>query len=181
MRLLFVSIVELLFLFSLFSCQSLPPNEDVQVIKEINLQTETIEAVDELLNNCINKLDQTRPIIVASLVSIDNIQKSSTFGRMSSEIIASRLSQVGYNVKELKMSQNQIYIKKAEGEFVLSRDMQQIATKHNVQAIVVGTYAVSKFGGYRDINICLKIVDPVSNIIGCSKCYISKSSKANWE
>jgi len=179
MKLLFVFIVEVLFLFSLFSCQSTSPN-DVQIVKEINLQTETNEAVDALLNNCINKLDPARPIIVASLVSIDNIQKSSTFGRMSSEIIASRLSQLGYNVKELKMSQNQIYIKKAEGEFVLSRDIQDIATKHNVQAVVVGTYAVNKVG-YRDINICLKIIDPVSNIIGCSKCYISKSPEVNWE
>jgi len=175
MKILFVSIVELLFLFSLFSCQSLPP-------KEINLQTETIAAVDELLNNCINNLTKTRPIIVTSLVSVDDIQKSSTFGRMSAEIISSRLSQHGYNVKELKMNQNQIYIRKKEGEFILSRDIQDIATKHNVQAVVVGTYAINKAEAeYQNIFVCLKIVDPISNIIGCSKCYISKSYQKHWE
>ncbi|MCK5837937.1 MAG: hypothetical protein KAH09_11775, partial [Desulfobacula sp.] len=162
-----------------FSCATLPPQAPSDTGK-INFQTETNEAVDELLNNCIIKLDPVRPVIVASLVSIDDIQKSSTFGRMSSEIIASRLSQLGYSVKELKMSQNQIYIKRAEGEFVLSRDIQNIATKNNVQAIVVGTYAINKVGS-RNINICLKVVDPVTNIIGCSQCYFSKSHEYNWE
>jgi len=176
MKLFFVFIV--LFLLSFFSCQSSP--KDVQIIKDINLKTETVAAVDELLNNCINHLDETRPIIVASLVSVDDVQKSSTFGRMSAEIIASRLTQHGYNVKELKMNQNKIYIKKKEGEFVLSRDIQNIASQHNAQAVVVGTYAVNK-AGYQNIFVCLKIVDPVSNIIGCSKCYISKSHQNNWQ
>ncbi len=174
-----VFMVNVLFLFSLFSCATMPPQTSPDTGK-INFQAETNDAVDELLNNCIIKLDPERPIIVASLVSIDDIQKSSTFGRMSSEIIASRLSQVGYSVKELKMSQNQIYIKKAEGEFVLSRDIQNVATRNNVQAIVVGTYAINKVGS-RHINICLKVVDPVSNIIGCSQCYLSKSHEYNWE
>ena len=178
---LFVYTISLFILSSLFSCQNiLHPQADIQIQKEINLRTETIEAVDELLNNCINTLSKTRPVIVASLVSVDDIHQSSTFGRMSAEIIANRFSQLGFPVKELKMNQNQIYIKRRQGEFILSRDIQDIATKHNVQAVVVGTYAVGK-AGYRDIHICLKIVDPVSNIIGCSKCYISKSHEMNWE
>ena len=170
-----------LFLLTLFSCLSTNSSQpDIQVVKERNLRTETVEAVDALLNNCMNRLNHTRPIIVASLVSVDDIHRSSTFGRMAAEIIANRFSQLGYPVKELKMSQNQIYVKRGEGEFILSRDIQNIATKHDVQAVVVGTYAVDK-AGYRDVHICLKIVDPVSNVIGCSKCYISKTHQSNWQ
>lgn len=177
---LFVFSLSLFVLFSLCSCQHLPPQDEIQVQKERNLRTETFEAVDELLNNCINTFGKTRPVIVASLVSVDDIHKSSTFGRMSAEIIANRFSQLGYPVKELKMNQNQIYIKRRQGEFILSRDIQNIATKHDVQAVIVGTYAVAK-AGYRDVHVCLKIVDPVSNVIGCSKCYISNSHERNWE
>jgi len=179
MKLRHVFILALFVLPALFSCRS-PETDNVQIVQEINLETEINGAVDRLLSNCINTFSQARPIIVASLVSIDDIQKSSTFGRMSSEIIASRLSQHGYNVKELKMNQSQIYIRKNEGEFVLSRDLQDIATRHNVQAVVVGTYAVNK-AGQRDIYVCLKIVDPTSNVIGCSQCFISKSHDVNWQ
>jgi len=178
----FIFAINIFFLLTLFSCQHGPLSQQMELEqpKEQNLRTETIEAVDELLNNCINTLSKARPIIVASLVSVDNIHQSSTFGRMSAEIIANRFSQLGYPVKELKMNQNQIYIKRNEGEFILSRDIQDIATKHDVQAVVVGTYAVGS-AGYRDIHVCLKIVDPVSNIIGCSKCFISKTHESNWQ
>jgi len=180
MKLFFV-FLNLLFLLPLFSCQyATPSSENLPVEEKINIKTETMQAVDDLLKDCTNGLSMARPIIVASLVSVDDVHKSSTFGRMSAEIIASRLSQHGYNVKEMKMNQNQIYIKTREGEFVLSRNMQDIASKHNVQAVVVGTYAVSK-AGYQNVFVCLKIVDPVSNIIGCSTCYISESHPKNWQ
>ena len=178
MKLLFV-FLNLLFLLPLFSCQyAIPFPENLPVEKKINIKTETMQAVDDLLKNCTHNFSATQPIIVASLVSVDDVHKSSTFGRMSAEIIAARLSQHGYNVKELKMNQDQIYIKTREGEFVLSRDIKDIASKHNVQAVVVGTYAET---GYRSIFVCLRIVDPVSNIIGCSTCYTSESHPPNWQ
>ncbi|NWH05630.1 FlgO family outer membrane protein [Desulfobacter latus] len=178
----FKFIISIIFLFVLCSCQihTPSPQDEIHKPKVRNLRTETIDAVDELLNNCINSLDKTKPIIVTSIVSVDDLHSSSTFGRMSAEIIANRFSQLGYPVKELKMNQHQIYIKRNQGEFILSRDIQDIAMKHDVQAIVVGTYAVSK-AGYRDIHVCLKIIDPVSNVIGCSKCFISKTDEIDWE
>ena len=173
----FICTLSLLFLIS---CQYSNSSNFEKPIKKKNLRTEIIEAVDELLDNCNRKLDTLRPIIVASLVSVDDIHKSSTYGRMAAEMIANRFTQRGYNVKELKMNQNQIYIKRKEGEFVLSRDIQDIATKHDVQAVVVGTYAGSK-QMHKNVFVCLKIVDPVSNIIGCSKCFVSETYQENWE
>lgn len=175
----FLSIVCLLFLVS---CQhsNYSSLEMEQKAKTKNLKTETIEAVDELLSNCNRKLSMDRPIIVASLVSVDDIHKSSTYGRMAAEIIGNRFTQHGYQIKELKMNQNQIYIKRREGEFILSRDIQNIASKHDVQAVVVGTYAISK-QRHRRVLVCLKIVDPESNIIGCSNCFVSETHQSNWQ
>ena len=166
----------------LFTLSCMGPTAYNPPVKEqqTDLRTETIDAVDALLNNCNGKLRHERPIIVASLVSVDDIHTSSTYGRMAAELIANRITQHGYSVKELKMSQNQIYIKRREGEFILSRDIKDIASKHDVQAVVVGTYAINKQKN-RDIFVCLKIVDPVSNIIGCSNCFVSKTHQVNWK
>ncbi|SDU42147.1 FlgO family outer membrane protein [Desulfobacula phenolica] len=182
MKSLSIFIISLFFLISFFSCRHIEPSpESLATEKNSDIRTQNIEAVDELLNNCNNQLSLKRPIIVASLVSVDDIYKSSTYGRMSAEIIANRLAQHGYSVKELKMNQNRIYIKKGEGEFVLSRDLQNVASKHDVQAVVVGTYALLNEGYKDSVCVCLKIVDPISNIIGCSKCYIFETRHENWE
>ena len=153
--------------------------------KQYALMDKNIEAVNKMINNCHIKLDKQRSIIVTSLVKVNDLTKSSTFGRMSAEIVANRLSQLGYNVKEVKMNQNNIYIRKQEGEFVLSRKLQLIANEHNVQAIVVGTYATvennSSFRG-KTVYICLRIVEPLTNRIGCSQCYTLKGySEKNWQ
>ena len=164
----------------LFSCQHRqPPMPPLPQRPDIRIQN--IETVDQLMKNCLNRLDTDRPLIVASLVSVDDSTQSSTYGRMSAEIIANRLAQLGYQVKELKMNQNRIYIRKGQGEFVLSRELQNIAGQHDVQAVVVGTYALVN-NGYKDsVCVCLKIVDPISNIIGCSTCNVLKSDHANWK
>ena len=85
------------------------------------------------------------PILVASFVNIDNLIQSSTLGRIISEQISSRLAQHGYKIIEMKLRQESVFIKKNEGEFMLSRDLKDLGIAHDVHAVLVGTYAVSKY------------------------------------
>ncbi|TVP51640.1 MAG: hypothetical protein EA345_02060, partial [Halomonas sp.] len=61
--------------------------------------------------------DLTRysPMIAATFVSIDNLTQSSTFGRMSSEIMASALAREGMQVREVKM-RDSMFIEESVGE-----------------------------------------------------------------
>lgn len=167
-----------LFILSFFivACQQKNHNLPVAVSKKNDkkdLIEQNIEATDNMLNNCNIIFDKQRPIIVTSIVNIDNISQSSTFGRISSEIIANRLAQHGYNIKELKMNQAKIYVRKNEGEFVLSREIQEIANRHNVQGIVVGTFAVEdkNFSKEKKVFVSLRIVETQTDRIGCAYCY----------
>lgn len=100
------------------------------------------------------------PMIVATLVNIDRLEHSSTFGRVISEQLASRLTQLGENVVELKV-RNSIFMKRNEGEFLLTREIREVASAHQATAVVVGTYAESPDFVY----VTLKVIDVGSSLI----------------
>lgn len=100
------------------------------------------------------------PFVVATLVNVDQLEQSSTLGRAISEQISSRLTQSGHKVIDLKVS-NSVYMRKSEGEFLLTREIKEVAANYRAQAVIVGTYAVSA----SFVHITLKLVDPANSTI----------------
>lgn len=100
------------------------------------------------------------PFIVATLVNIDQLEQSSTLGRLITEQIASRMTQLGYGVVDLKV-RNGVYMKRNEGEFLLTREIKEVANVHKAQAVIVGTYAESS----NLIYVNLKVVNPTNSMI----------------
>lgn len=100
------------------------------------------------------------PFIVATIVSIDQLEESSSFGRLVSEQISSRMVELGQNVVELKI-RSSIFMKQNEGEFLLTREIKEVANEHKAQAVVVGTYTVSS----SLVFVNLKLVDPSNSAI----------------
>lgn len=100
------------------------------------------------------------PFIVATLAQIDHLEQSSTFGRIVSEQIVSRLTQGGMRVVEMKL-RNGVYMKRNEGEFMLTREIREVANTHKAQAVVIGTYAESA----SMVHVSLKLVDPATSLI----------------
>jgi len=108
-----------------------------------NLIQSSYKATDMLIEQTHPPLVPQQTILIASFVNIDSLEESSTLGRTIAEYMGSRLSQHKYKVVEMKLRKS-IFMKKNAGEFLLSRDLKEISTKHNAQAIVVGTYSVAK-------------------------------------
>jgi TolB-like protein len=79
------------------------------------------------------------PIIVATVVDVDNLDASSTMGRMITEQVASRLAQMGYQPYELKLRGN-LFVRAPSGELLLSREVSRVAQQHNAPVVVVGTF-----------------------------------------
>ena len=92
------------------------------------------------------------------MVNIDSLNQSSRFGRLISEQIATRLTQLGYNVVEMKL-RNDVYIREGTGELLLSRDVRNLSRNYNAQVVVVGNYAVA--AGY--VYLTLKAVTIADN------------------
>jgi TolB-like protein len=130
-----------------------------------NLVSIGYHVADRLISNLKQPINSGDSIIVATFVDIDDLNRSSTFGRIIAEQIASRLSQKGYKVKEVKFRQDTIFMQEGEGEFLLSRDLRTISEKHNASAVVVGTYGEV----YKEMYVSARIINP-SNSLLISSC-----------
>lgn len=119
----------------------------------INISKITYEAIDVLMQRSRQPLDKSQAILVATIVDINDLNQSSTFGRLVAEQSSSKLVQLGYFVGEPKL-RGTLAIKKQSGELILSRDLAQLSKKYNAQAVVTGTYAT---GDYR-VHVNLKLI-----------------------
>jgi len=116
------------------------------------------EAVDKLMAVTAVPIDKNSPLLVATVVNIDSMGSSSRFGRLVSEQIASRLTQLGFNVTEMKL-RNDVYIQEGAGELLLSRDVRDLSKNYQAHVVVVGNYAVAS--GY--VYLTLKAVTVTDN------------------
>lgn len=117
-------------------------------------------ASDALIAIARPELDPERPIIVATVVDIDQLERSSTLGRYISESVSARFTQNRYRMVEMKF-QNAVYMKRDEGELMLTREIRDIANAHRAQAVIVGTYSRAS----STVLVNLKVVRPESNIV----------------
>ena len=86
-------------------------------------------------------LSTGKPIIVATTVNVDNLDASSTFGRLASQLVSSRLSQRGFLVKDVTYT-GALVVTPQTGEMVLSREASRVAAENDAQAVVAASYAV---------------------------------------
>jgi hypothetical protein len=101
------------------------------------------EGADKMIDDALSRLGVSRdkPIIVATSVNVDDLEDSSTFGRLASQLVASRLAQRGYLVRDVTFTQA-LTVTPETGEMVLSREAAKIATEEDAQAVIAGAYAV---------------------------------------
>lgn len=116
--------------------------KDGDILTESYRAAEVLQAASESPKGVHAALEPHRPLMIASFVNIDNVQASSTFGRMLAEQVGSYFTQHGYDVIELRL-RNDVLIKEETGELMLSREVQDLTQQHDAQAVIVGTYAVA--------------------------------------
>jgi TolB-like protein len=115
----------------------------VHEVKDADITAASYAAADTLVERSQIPLDKSRNIVVATFVNINDLQDSSAMGRLIAEQVASRLTQQGYQVVEIKL-RNNIFIREQGGEFMLSRAVQDVSSAHEAQAVVAGVYAVAR-------------------------------------
>ncbi len=98
-------------------------------------------------------LDKSRPIVVATVVSVDYLNDSSTFGRLASQLVANRIAQRGYLVRDVTYMRGVTL--QPSGELVLTREAAKASAEVKAQAVVAGTYAV----GGKEIYLNLRLLN----------------------
>lgn len=81
-------------------------------------------------------------LILTSLVDLDDLERSSRFGRALSEALATQLFRRGFEVEELRKTDT-VMIRNPTGELALSRDVDRLAREHRAHGLVAGTYALT--------------------------------------
>ena len=102
-------------------------------------------------------LNPDMPILVTTFVDNNDLQQTSQFGRTMQEHITSRLVQLGYAVKEIKLSNN-LLIEERSGETILSRDLRKLSQNQKAQAILVGTISITN----RTMYLSSRLIDPTT-------------------
>ena len=93
------------------------------------------------------------PVLVATVVNVNDLSRAAPLGRTLSEQYASQMAASGFNVKELKL-RGDVFVREGAGEMLLSREIKDIARNHNASLVVVGTYSAAANYTY----ISLKLV-----------------------
>ena len=120
-------------------------------------------AADRLLTPAAKRelLNKDRRVLVASWVDVNQVSRSSIFGKMMAEQMASRLVQQGVGVMEVKL-RTSMFITEKGGEMLLSREIREISQLHNAEAVVVGTYADAGSAG---VYVTVKLVRAIDGLV----------------
>ena len=129
-----------LVLFCLISCTS------INLKKNGALDTDPFnnlikEITNELSSVSAQNFSDGRQLLITSFVDLNNLKKSSAFGRLISERLMTSMGNRGYNIIELRSGSN-IFIIEKQGEMILTRNNNEIPDKIYGGAIVYGTYLV---------------------------------------
>lgn len=124
-------------------------------------------AADALALQLRGKLLDDKPLIMATLVNIDALEQTSMLGRLVSEQLSTRLAQGGMKMLEMKL-RNSVYLKRGQGELMLTREIGDVASAHNAQAVVVGSYAETR----EAVFINVKVIQPTTNLVLAGHDYV---------
>lgn len=133
---------------------------------DADLVGNSYQAAERLLRGLQQPLDKEKPVLVATLVDVADMRQSSDLGRIIAEQVASRLTQLGYQTKELKF-RGSFLVREGGGEFVLSRALRDISRQHDAQAVVAGVYAVAR----DDVYITLRVIRATDSAVLASYDY----------
>jgi hypothetical protein len=120
------------------------PNYDANYIRTAYNAISNLLATARPSIVCEDAFDSQRPVLYATTVDLNNVRATSNFGRLMSESLATALTQ-HWRSKVIKMTvrQGSIPIIPRQGEFILSREVLDLASDYQAGAVLVSTYSVA--------------------------------------
>ena len=105
---------------------------------------ETQGAMDDKGMIAADAFDSTRPVLYSTAVNLNDYDQTTNFGRLMSEALATALTQHWENkVINMNLRQGGVPIIPRQGEFLLSRDISELAMDFNAGAVMLTTYTVA--------------------------------------
>ncbi len=118
--------------------QAPPPPETLDEASFLNMEIHDLAA--QIMRNFRNSNGANGPVAVATFVDVNNLYRTSPFGRYLAEQLMGEMQRAGFSVIELRKT-GSILIKEQFGEYAISRDIKEIAKTSPAGFILVGTYS----------------------------------------
>lgn len=126
-----------------------------------NLVDVSYDAVDNLLQNLKKPLPAGSVVVINSLVNVDDLSQSFSFGRILSDQISSAFHRSGYRIVGMELP-TEIFAKNDSGILYLADETKQALNETGASALVIGVFAPGKRNAY----VSLKVYDIASeNVI----------------
>ncbi|WP_394754182.1 FlgO family outer membrane protein [Crenothrix sp.] len=122
--------------------------------RDANLVEESYDATDRLHKKILHKIPKNSLIVVSTLLNVDNLNQTSSFGRIVSDQIASAFNGLGYQVIGMEMPID-LFVMKEGGRFHLSDETKAMLRHYHAATLLGGVYAPGKHNGY----VSLRMVD----------------------
>jgi len=146
----------LLLVATLSGCSS----RSYDLVKDADLVEVSYDAVDELQCRSTRKLPKHSLIVVSTLSNVDNLNKTSAFGRIISSQIASAFHKEGHRIIGMEMPID-LFSMKEDGALALSDETKKLLFAHKADVLVGGVYAPGRKNTY----VSLRAVDLVTKSI----------------
>jgi TolB-like protein len=149
------------------ACASRQADTDYTSVSANAFVAANYRAADALALQLRDKLSEDKPLIMATIVNIDALEQTAMLGRLVSEQLSTRLAQGGMKMLEMKL-RNSVYLKRNQGELMLTREVGDVAHTHNAQAVVVGSYAETR----EAVFVNIKVIQPTTNLVLAGHDYV---------
>jgi len=104
--------------------------------------------------SAVSPFDSSKPVLYSTTVDLNDYSDTTNFGRLQSELLANALVQHWQNdVMKMTIRSTEFPIVPQEGEFILSRDVRELAESMSVHAVLVSTYSVSIDKVYMNVQL----------------------------
>jgi hypothetical protein len=130
---------------------------------EVNLVELGDKVVETMITQPVPPLiarQSDQPILVTTLVNNDRLNDTCSFGRSFQNNLIAGFATRGFAVKELKLRRD-LLVELHKGEFMLTRNLAEMAPIQRAQAVVVGTYTLVN----RVLYLSVRVVSPASQSI----------------
>lgn len=119
-----------------------------------NLVDVSFDAVDSLLLNMRRPLPAGSLVVINSLVNVNDLSQSLSFGRIMSDQISSAFHRAGYQIIGMELP-TEIFDANDDGILHLADETKQALNDAGASALVVGVFAPGKRNAY----VSLKVFD----------------------
>ena len=140
------------------------PSFEVEHLDEASFfNTQIHEMAMQLLKNFRGEAGPEGPVVVTTFVDLNNLYRTSPFGRYIAEQLMGELQRAGFNVVEIRKTDS-LMIKPKFGEYGLSRDIQEIARQSSARYVLAGTYITRG----RFILVNARLISNENNLVASS-------------